>query len=99
MAAQNGGGLKFQWIFVGPFSPFSGLPDSTQVPLMLEQLRRSGLLQAVRESSPVAFLDGKWSIREAMKMGEFFDRLFDPKFQKVIKMAVPNGVIGTKYIL
>ena len=44
-------------------------------------------------------MDGKWSIREAMKMGEFFDRLFDPKFQKVISMAVPNGVIGTNYIL
>lgn len=26
--------------------------------------------------------------------GEFFDRLFDPKFQKVISMVVPNGVIG-----
>lgn len=45
------------------------------------------------------FLDGKWSIREAIKMGSFLTNFLTPKFQKVIKMAVPNGVIGTKYIL
>ena len=78
---KTGRGLEFRWIFVGPFLPFSGLPDSTQVPLMLEQLRRSGLLQAVRESSRW-FFGRQWSIWEAMKMGSFLTDFLTPSSKR-----------------
>lgn len=97
VAAQNGRGVSNSNGFLSVhFRLFAGLPDSTQVPLMLEQLRRSGLLQAVRESSPVCFFGVRQMVHlGSHENGEFFEFDFlTPKFQKVISMAVPNGVIG-----